>query len=242
LRIYKDLNELATQILIGDISDPEDEREELAKVLGNRYDLWYQFKQVYIDNQVLTDGEIDAIKVAFQKTTPPPPGFAETPRRHSSADIRIPKPQPPQSTQPTPSKDVSPQQGIGPNERFFNPLASEQFADRPRPLQRSSSMPHECVNHRRGPSHPLRNFEDLSLDDRDEFPPSATAATEDSELPSSDDSGTTRDSGQHQGGVDPLVLEYPFLDVEKGLVPMEEVGKGYRKLFGGIVLPEFGHG
>jgi hypothetical protein len=220
-------------MLIGDISDDETEREELSQVLGNRYDLWYQFKELYVIAPILTDDETNAITASFGRTNSPTPTMPEHGRRHSSVDIRPPPSrkgaeQPPE--QSTRSENPPPKGSMGPNERFFKPpWESDQFDDLPRPLQRSSSMP-LSPSHQRPPLPP-RNFANLTLDD---IPPSATATTEDSD-PYSDDCATNTSKREQPfaGGDVPL----------KGEIPMEEVGKSdYARIFGGLVFPDTGHG
>jgi len=222
-------------MLIEDISDGELELAELARLLGNRYDLWYQFKELYVNYQLLSDEEMDLLKKAFAvRKNSPPPLVPENTRRHSSGDIRIPPLQPQSGQQPSNTDVHVKQPGIGPNERFWKMSLSEQLNERPDPLQRSSSTPIKHVNTRPSPS-PLRNLQTLGFqNDPDEIPPSATATTEDSENPYSDDCATNNSGGKHlqESGV---LLGDPFsdeVDLEKGIVPMEEVGKDYRKLFG----------
>jgi len=235
LRIYEDLSILAKRMLIEDISNPEAELAELARVLGNRYDLWYQFKELYVDYQILTDEEMDFLKQAFAaRKNSPPPLVPENKRRHSSGDTRIPPPRPQPGQQPSNTDVPVKQLATGPNERFWKMSLSEQFNEHPHPLQRSSSTPIKHVNTQPSPS-PLRNLQTLGFqNDRDDIPPSATATTEDSENPYSDDCATNNSAGKHLQGSGVFPGD-PFLheaDPEKGIVPMEEVGKDYRKLFG----------
>ena len=230
-------------MLIEDISDPETEHAELARVLGSRYDLWYQFKELYVDHQILRDEEIDLLKLAFvARKNSPAPLVPENTRRHSSGDIQISLPQPRPEQQSSDTDVPVNQPGMGPNERFWKTSLSEQFNEPPHPPQRSSSMPIKHVNTRPPPS-PLRNSQNLGFgNDRDEISPSATATTEDSENLHSDDCATNNSGGKHllESG---LYSGNPFsdeADLEKGIVPMEEVGKDYRKLFGGLVFLDTG--
>ena len=199
-------------------------------MLGNRYDLWYQFKDLYVIAPILTDDETATIVEAF--TNSPQSTNPEHGRRHSSVDFRPP----PQKTEQRPEQSTRsenpPVKGsaIGPNERFFQPWDSQQFNGPPRPLQRSSSMPNN-PSPQRSPV-PRRNFADLSLND---IPPSATVVTEDSD-PYSDDCITSTS----KRGVEPPLADGD--EMRKEGIPMEEVGKDFRRIFGGLVFPEIGHG
>jgi hypothetical protein len=211
-------------MLVGDIDDDETEREELSQVLGNRYDLWYQFKELYVIAPILSDEETDAITASFARSNSPAPTMPEYGRRHSSVDIRPPPPrrgaeQPPQQSR---SENPPSKGGMGPNERFFKPWELDTFNDLPRPVQRSSSMPHSPTH--RSPLPP-RNFANLTLD---EIPPSATATTEDSD-PYSDECTTNTSKREPRF-------------VEGDEKPMEEVGKDYGRIFGRLVFPDTGHG
>jgi hypothetical protein len=212
-------------MLVGDISDDETEREELFQVLGNRYDLWYQFKELYVIAPILTDDETNAITVSLAESNSPAPTRPEHGRRHSSVDVRPPPrkttEQPPEQSR---SENPPSKGGMGPNERFFKPWELDTFNDLPRPLQRSSSMPQTPTNR----TLPPRNFANLTLD---EILPSATATTEDSD-PYSDDCATNTSKRESR-----------FLaGDEKASVPMEEVGKDYGRIFGRLVFPDIGHG
>ena len=61
LELYQKLSLLAKRILIGNINDPSHEREELASLLLDRYDLWHEFKEIYINSENLTDDEINRL-------------------------------------------------------------------------------------------------------------------------------------------------------------------------------------
>lgn len=48
--------------MIGDIDGPEIERKELARLFSDRYDLWHDFKQIYVDGQSLTYREVKMLR------------------------------------------------------------------------------------------------------------------------------------------------------------------------------------
>ena len=47
---------------MGEIDDPYLEREELAKLLFTRYDLWHEFKEIYVESQNLAEHELELLR------------------------------------------------------------------------------------------------------------------------------------------------------------------------------------
>jgi hypothetical protein len=70
LKFYSELSLLAKRFLVGDIDDPQLERDELAKLLTNRYDLWQEFKEIYVDGPNLTDHELDGLRREIETQVP----------------------------------------------------------------------------------------------------------------------------------------------------------------------------
>lgn len=48
--------------MVGDVEDPKVERELLAELLPDRYDLWHDFKQIYVHGQNLTESDLEFLR------------------------------------------------------------------------------------------------------------------------------------------------------------------------------------